>query len=734
MNVLVIGASGLVGGALVRVFERGDDTIVAAYHSRPLPGGVRLDVRDAASVRDGFDASKPDLVVWCACAPGGVERCEEHPEDARAVEVGGLRHVLAARHRSGARLVYVSTDEVFDGAAGPYADDAAPRPINAYGRAKLEAERLALETPGTLVVRTSAVFGWDRASTNLAMTVWNHLSAGETLRVPSDQWCTPTLAEALAETTLRLVQEGVTGVVNVAGADRMTRADLARALARAMALDARLVTGVPTAALGAKARRPLEAGLVTGRLASLLGTAPLGLGEALKRFRRAWRADTHHVGAPAAVTDEAARLKGEILDAVRRYHAVAHAREPWSPFKGRVNYAGRVYGPEELVNLVDASLDFWLTLGPWGDLFEAKMRDFLGARDFVLVNSGSTANLTAVMTLTAAQTERPLRPGDEVITPAVTFPTTLAPIVHAGLVPVFVDCELGTYNVDPALLAGAVSPRTRAIMVPHTLGVPCDMDVIMELVRAHDLYLVEDCCDAAGATWRGRKVGTFGDLATISFFPAHQMTLGEGGGVFVNTPRLARVARSVRDWGRDCWCAPGEANTCGKRFGWELGELPRGYDHKYIYSNLGYNFKPTDLQAAIGVAQLERLPGFLAARRRNFERLHAALVPVEDRLILPTRDGRSDPSWFGFPITVREGVSRAALVQWLETANIETRQVFAGNILRQPGYRHIAHRVHGGLERSDRIMRDTFFVGVYPGLTEDMVDFIAARIVEFCRR
>jgi CDP-6-deoxy-D-xylo-4-hexulose-3-dehydrase len=693
-----------------------------------------VDVRDERSVRDAFDAARPGLVAWCVSPPGGLDACEARPGEARALEVEGLGHVLEASRKAGARIVYFSCDGVFDGAAGPYAEDAPPQPINVHGRAKHEGERLVLGAPGALVIRTSGVFGWDRASENLALTVWNRLSAGETVRVPDDQWCTPTLADALAETTLRLVQAGATGLVNVAGADRMTRAELARALARAMALDAGLVRAVSTASLGQRARRPLQAGLVTARLTSWLGTAPLALGEALKRFRRAWRADTHHAGTPGPATDEAARLKQDVLDAVRRYHAVAHPREPWAPFKGRVNYSGRVYGPEELVNLVDASLDFWLTLGPWGDLFESRMRDWLGARDFAVVNSGSAANLTAVLALTAEQTERPLRPGDEVITPAVTFPTTLAPIVHAGLVPVFVDCELGTYNVDPALLAGAISPRTRAIVVPHTLGVPCDMDVIMELARAHDLYLVEDCCDALGATWRGRKVGTFGDLATVSFFPAHQMTTGEGGGVFVNTPRLARAVRSVRDWGRDCWCAPGEANTCGKRFGWELGELPRGYDHKYIYSNLGYNFKPTDLQAAIGIAQLARLPEFLEARRRNFERLHAALAPLEDRLILPTRDPRSEPSWFGFAITVREGVSRPALVQWLETANIETRQVFAGNILRQPGYRNITHRIHGRLDRSDRVMRDTFFVGVYPGLTEEMLDFIAARITDFLRR
>jgi CDP-6-deoxy-D-xylo-4-hexulose-3-dehydrase len=734
MKVLIIGASGLVGGALARVLERGNVPVTAAYHSRSIPNGVRVDVRDAASVQAAFDAAKPDVVVWSVVAPGGVDGCETEPDEARALEVDGLRRVLECARRAGARVVYVSSDYVFDGAAGPYAEDAAPRPISAYGRAKADAETLALREPGALVIRTTAVFGWDRASKNFAMSVWNRLSAGETLRAPSDQWCNPTLADALAETTLRLVQDGATGVVNVAGADRMTRAELGQALARAMALDPALVVPTPTAHLAQKAPRPLQGGLVMTRLESRLGTAPLGLGEALKRFRRAWRADTHQAIAPRAASDEAARLKREILEAVRRYHAVAHAREPWAPFKGRVNYSGRVFGAEELTNLVDASLDFWLTLGPWGDLFESRMRDWMGARDFVSVNSGSTANLAAVMTLTAAETERPLRPGDEVITPAVTFPTTLAPIVHAGLVPVFVDCEVGTYNVDPALLAGAISPKTRAIMVPHTLGVPCDLDVIMELARRHGLYVVEDCCDALGATWRGRKVGTFGDLATVSFFPAHQMTTGEGGGVFVNTVRLARVARSVRDWGRDCWCAPGEANTCGKRFGWQLGELPRGYDHKYIYSNLGYNFKPTDLQAAIGVAQLERLPGFVAARRRNFDRLYAALEPYQDRLILPTRDPRSEPSWFGFTLTVREGVSKAALVAWLETANIETRQVFAGNILRQPGYRGIAHRVHGTLERSDRVMRDTFFVGVYPGLTDEMLDFVAARIGDFFRR
>ncbi|MBI2160135.1 MAG: lipopolysaccharide biosynthesis protein RfbH [Candidatus Rokubacteria bacterium] len=489
--------------------------------------------------------------------------------------------------------------------------------------------------------------------------------------------------------------------------------------------------------MGQKAARPLQGGLKTDKLTALLGTEPLDLAESLKRFRRQWRADTHTTGAPkaggGAGTTEAEQLKQEILAKVRRYWEVAHRPAPFVPIKSRVNYAGRVYGPEELVNLVDASLDFWLTLGPWGDLFEAKLRKYLGCRDVVLVNSGSTADLAAVMALMSPLLDRPLCPGDEVITPAVTFPTTLVPLVHGGLLPVFVDCEVGTYNVNPRLLEGAIGPRTRALMVPHTLGNPCDLDVVMDLVKRHDLYLIEDACDALGGTWRGKPLGTFGDLATLSFFPAHHITMGEGGAVLVNNPKLAKIVRSVRDWGRACWCAPGESNTCGKRFGWQLGELPRGYDHKYIYSTLGYNFKPTDMQAAIGVAQLDRLRDFIERRRQNFERLYHALAPFQDGLILPTLDPRADPSWFGFPITVRAGVSRNELVQRLETANIETRQVFGGNILKQPGYRDIPRRIHGTLAETDRIMRDTFFVGVYPGLSDGMLEHVVATVRSFFR-
>lgn len=433
----------------------------------------------------------------------------------------------------------------------------------------------------------------------------------------------------------------------------------------------------------------------------------------------------------ASAPSPAERLKQEILEKVAEYCRLVHGPKSFVPLQSRVHYAGRVFGEHEVRNLVDSALDFWLTLGPWGDRFEYKMKQLLGVGDFALVNSGSTANLTAVMALMSAQLERPLRPGDEVLTPAVTFPTTLSPIVHSGLVPVFVDCEVGTYNIDPRLAEEAIGPKTRAIMVPHTLGNPCDLDVLCRLAREHQLYLIEDACDALGSKFRGRLVGTFGDVATFSFFPAHHMTMGEGGGVVSSNPELARIVRSVRDWGRDCWCPTGKSNTCQKRFEWQLGELPYGYDHKYIYSNLGYNFKPTDLQAAIGVAQADRLPEFFQRRRDNFHVLYEGLRRFEDYLILPRLDPRSDPSWFGLPITVQNGVDRKKLVEFLEAGKIETRQIFGGNILKQPAYQGLSCRVHGSLEETDRIMRDSFFIGVYPGLTGEMLQFMLDRFAAF---
>jgi len=347
--------------------------------------------------------------------------------------------------------------------------------------------------------------------------------------------------------------------------------------------------------------------------------------------------------------------------------------------------------------------------------------------------SGSSANLLAIAALTSSKLgDRRLRPGDEVITLAAGFPTTVNPILQNGLVPVFVDVTLPTYNIDPARIEAAVSPRTRAIMIAHTLGNPFDLDAVLEVARRHDLWVVEDCCDALGSTYHGRKVGTFGHIGTLSFYPAHHITMGEGGAVFTDDDVLKRAVESIRDWGRDCYCAPGRDNTCGKRFKWQLGDLPRGYDHKYTYSHLGYNLKITDMQAAVGLAQMDRLEGFIEARRRNFRHLHERLAPLADRLLLPEATPGSDPSWFGFPITLREGLAttREDVTRFLERHKVGTRLLFAGNLIRQPYFNGRNHRVSGTLENTDIVMARTFWIGVYPGLTPAMLDYSADRLLE----
>ncbi|AGA28155.1 lipopolysaccharide biosynthesis protein RfbH [Singulisphaera acidiphila] len=429
-------------------------------------------------------------------------------------------------------------------------------------------------------------------------------------------------------------------------------------------------------------------------------------------------------------------LRRQILDLVRRYHTAAFPTRPFTPGESALACAGRVFDDEELVHLVDSSLDFWLTTGRFAEQFEREFAARFGVRHALLVNSGSSANLVALSCLTSPKLgERRLRAGDEVITVAAGFPTTVNPIIQNHLVPVFVDVQIPTYNIDPTQLEPALSSRTRAIMIAHTLGNPFDLNAVTAFAREHNLWLIEDCCDAVGSTYDGKNVGTFGDLATVSFYPAHHITMGEGGAVLTDRPRLKTLVESFRDWGRDCWCAPGMDNTCGKRFDWQLGELPPGYDHKYIYSHIGYNLKLTDMQAAVGVAQLAKLDGFVAARRDNFRRLRNGLTGLEEFLVLPEATPGSDPSWFGFPLAVRPGApfTRRELVNFLNGRKIATRLVFAGNLLRQPAYVEIEHRTIGDLANTDFVMNQALWVGVYPGLSAAMIDSMIASLEDFCR-
>lgn len=731
LKAAVIGASGLVGQALMQVLESHQYEVAGTYGSQPLPGLTRLDLGDAGGIRDYLRQSKPQ-VVFLTAAMTNVDYCEDHPEETFRINTEGARRVAEEASRLGSKLVFYSTDYIFDGENGPYDEEAKASPVSVYGRSKYEAERAILESlEDHLILRTTVVYGWNRRSKNFAMQLCHKLQGGAAMQVPEDQISSPTLVDYLAEASARLVQQEVRGIVNVVGKDLLARVEFARALARLFGLDPRLIVPVPTGNLKQRAPRPLRGGLKTEKFVGLLGTEPMALEEALKRLRRQWRTDAQVTYAKAERSGRAAEIAREIFDRVKQYYEIVHKGKEFVPFKTPIPYAGRVFDEREMISLVDSGLDFWLTLGPYGDRFEKKMRTYFGARDFLLANSGSSASLLAVSSLMADDLEGHLKKGDEVITPAVTFPSTLAPIVQNGLVPVLVDAEVGTYNINPQLIEGAISPRTRAMVIPHTLGNPCDMDIICELARKYRLFLVEDACDALGSTFRGRLVGSFGDLGTLSFFPAHHITMGEGGGVVINSAKLSRIVRSLRDWGRDCWCSPGESNTCTKRFGWELGSLPAGYDHKYIFSRIGYNLKPTDLQAAVGVVQADRITEFAEKRRQNFLRLYQALEPYRDFAILPQRDSRAEPAWFGFPITVQNGVSKRELVQWLEAAKIETRAVFGGNILRQPGYARMQHRVFGDLTQSDRIMRDTFFIGVYPGLTPEMVNFMIERLKGF---
>jgi CDP-6-deoxy-D-xylo-4-hexulose-3-dehydrase len=423
-----------------------------------------------------------------------------------------------------------------------------------------------------------------------------------------------------------------------------------------------------------------------------------------------------------------AAIRAKILELVREFHAAAPAKA-FQPGADPVRYAGRHYDATELVNLVDSSLDFWLTAGRYSDEFEAGFADFLGVPYALLVNSGSSANLVAFSTLTSPKLkDRAVKPGDEVITVAAGFPTTVNPIIQNRAVPVFVDVDLGTYVPTMDRIEAALSPRTKAVMMAHTMGVPYELSELRNWCRAKNLWLVEDNCDALGSRYDGQLSATFGDLGTFSFYPAHHITMGEGGAVVTQNEELARIARSFRDWGRDCYCAAGENNTCGKRFGQQFGSLPFGYDHKYVYSHVGYNLKVTDMQAAIGVAQLGKIGEFVAARKRNHDALHAGLQAHEKHLILHTAPPKSDPSWFGYVITVRPEApfKRADLVTALEMSRIETRNLFCGNLLRHPAYANIEHRVVGSLANSDLITTNTFFIGVYPGLTEAMIQHILA--------
>lgn len=427
-------------------------------------------------------------------------------------------------------------------------------------------------------------------------------------------------------------------------------------------------------------------------------------------------------------------IRREIAELVQQYADIVYSPKAFIPEKSPVPVSGKVIGASELKNMVEASLDGWLTTGRFNDEFEKRLASFLGVKHLITVNSGSSANLIAFSALTSPKLgERAIQPGDEVIGVAAGFPTTVNPVIQNGAIPVFVDVDLETHNIDADKIEEAISPKTKAIMLAHSLGNPFNLDIVTALCKKYNLWLIEDCCDALGATYNGQMVGTFGDIGTLSFYPAHHITMGEGGAVFTNSAKLKKIMESFRDWGRDCWCPPGKDNTCNKRFGWQLGELPDGYDHKYTYSHLGYNLKISDMQAACALAQMDRVEEFIAKRRANFDYLKNRLQSCSEFLHLPESTANSNPSWFGFLLTLKENVKtrRNALIDHLEQNKIGTRLLFAGNLTKQPYMIGRNYRVSGELTNTDIVMSRSFWLGVFPGLDEIHLNFVARKVEEF---
>ncbi|GAB4469401.1 MAG: hypothetical protein Kow00124_04520 [Anaerolineae bacterium] len=754
-RVVVTGGTGFIGAHLVRrLVQEGAQVTIFARHTSErsrildVADAVKLrevDIRSAGAVTEAVTRSRPEVVFHLA-AEGVTNPFLSH-EIALDVNLYGTLNVIRAAAGAGAsRIIHTGTSyEYGDKAATGELD-----PISSYAASKAAAwafSHMYYRTQGWPIVclRLFQVYGPGQEGTLIPSAIEAAFHGQSFPTTQGEQVRDWVYIDDVIEAYIRAaVVEGVEGATFDIGTGRGTTV---RQVVEN--IFSRFEGAQPV--IGALPYRPGEiASLIarTDEVEARLGwQAAVPLNEGLTRTIQAYRARLaagaeSQPAEPPQETEAArsrqAELRDEILERVTEYYRLVHEPRDWKAGRSRVQYAGRVFDEREMRSMTDSVLEFWLTAGRYAEEFEKKLAAYLGVREVIPVNSGSSANLVAVTALTSRQLRtRPLQPGDEVITTAVAFPTTLAPLIQNGLIPVLVDSQNGNYNIDVNQLEAALSPKTRAIFVTHTLGNPVDMDAVLAFAHEHNLYVLEDNCDALGSRYNGRLTGTFGDIATSSFYPAHHITMGEGGAVYTDSPLLARIARTIRDWGRDCWC--GYINPpngrCGKRFQWTIDGLEGFYDHRYLFTEIGYNLKLTDPQAAVGVAQLDKLPDFVAARKHNFRVLYEGLKPLEDLFILPTWSEKADPSWFAFPLTLRPGVpfDRGRLQRYLESRQIETRLLFAGNILKQPGYRHVAHRVVGELPVANLVMNNAFFIGVYPGLGQAQLEYVIQTFYAFAR-
>lgn len=709
MKILVIGGNGQLGSALMQVLEIYHDVIGTKLIGEEK-NLIQLDITEKNKVKQILDEISPDIVINTA-ALTHVDRCETEKELAEKINIKGNTNLAEWCFLNNKKLVFISSYYVFDGKNTWYSEEDKVNPLNVYSETKINSETITLKNPNNIIIRTSKIYSFGKDNRNFIARVIDDLKQKKEFITTNDQYNNPLSSHDCALCIKKLIDENASGIYNVGGPDYYNNVELASVAADVFKLDKKLIIGKSTEEFKADALRPKKCGLIVKKLFDKTGFTPKSVKENLIEWNN-------------MKTKE--ELEIEILDKIQEYHDVVHKDKTFFPGVSKLNYAGRVFDAEEMKAMTKSLLDFTLTYGKYGIEFEKQFAKFNNKKYSVLTNSGSSANLLAVTSLCSYKIKNHLKPGDEVITPVCTFPTTLNPIIQNNLVPVFLDVELGTYNMDLTNLEKAYSPKTRAVMIPHTLGNPNNMDKIMKFVKKHDLFLIEDCCDALDSTYDNKKMGTFGQVATVSFFPAHHMTMGEGGLVMMDDPMLNITVKSIRDWGRACWCEPGKSDTCGRRFEHEIAGMK--YDHKYIYDNIGYNLKPLDLQAAMGLVQLKKLPEFTKARKHNFNELYKFFEKYEKWFILPRAEEKAEPSWFAFPLTVKDNVpfSKLELVKYLEDNKIETRPLFAGNILEHPGYKNndFKYRIVGEIKNSDKILKDTFFIGVYPGIDEKRMSFM----------
>jgi len=752
-RILVTGATGFVGsylahrlvelGARVSIFARKSSDLWRIQDIVDQLDIHDVDVRVYGSVSTAVEAIRPQIVYHLAAE--GVHDSFVSRNLALRVNLDGTINVVQAAANAGAqRIVYTGTSHEY----GEGAQSGEVDPISPYAASKVAAWafcKMYHRTMGWPIVglRLFQVYGYNQIGTLVPSAIEAAAGGSSLPTTPGEQIRDWVYIDDVVKAYLSAgIAEGIDGLYLDVGTGIGTSV-------QTVVEDIFSHFDGVEPQIGKLPYRPGEVWDVVanvGPTREKLGwtyTVDLkdGLGRTIAEYNaRRKKGDPQRISQPNGRDSKTlAQMRSDILDRVSEYYALAHQHKEWAPGQDRVQYAGRVFDDQEMRNMTDSTLEFWLTAGRYAETFESRLADYLGVREVVPVNSGSSANLVAVSTLASRQIRhrRPLQPGDEVITTAVAFPTTIAPLVQNRLIPVLVDSEIGTYNIDVNQLEAALSKKTRAIFITHTLGNPVEMDAIMDFAKEHDLYVLEDNCDALGSTYNGQMTGTFGDIATSSFYPAHHITMGEGGAVYTDSPRLAKIARTIRDWGRDCWC--GYTNPpngqCGKRFEWDVDGIEGHYDHRYLYTEIGYNLKLTDPQAAVGVAQLDKLVHFVAARKRNFKMIYEGLKPLEEFLILPSWSPKADPSWFAFPITVKPNApfTRGELQLFLEGRMIETRLLFAGNLLRQPGYRNIEHRVIGDLPIANTVMLNTLFVGVYPGLSPQQVSFIISTFHEYVK-